>query len=301
MRLCSIDGCFKQARGKVGSWCEMHYYRNRRHGSPDVRLVNVITFKEATFEALTSDSAWLLGLLWSDGNVYKNSVSVVSMDEQLIRDAASVLCLSNGVYQRKDSKAWTIRFTSKKMVEDLARLGMTAAKSLTVGWPIGLSPELEWHFLRGVFDGDGCVSFRSKKRNACMIDWSSGSKRFVDSLIGFLNRMGCRPGLRVRHNSWGTDTYRVVISNRQGILLAMDGMYPSDHSFCLHRKRDALLEWSQKPKPKMGASIKPPRYCSICEKPHRGLGYCEAHYQRVKRYGSPYLIHDSHGKLISEN
>lgn len=32
--------------------------------------------------------------------------------------------------------------------------------------------------------------------------------------------------------------------------------------------------------------------CSVegCDKPHRGLGYCQAHYLRVRRYGDPHVM-----------
>lgn len=31
------------------------------------------------------------------------------------------------------------------------------------------------------------------------------------------------------------------------------------------------------------------RKCSICDNPHSGLGYCEKHYKRYKKYGDPYF------------
>ena len=30
------------------------------------------------------------------------------------------------------------------------------------------------------------------------------------------------------------------------------------------------------------------RTCTVCEKPHKALGYCEKHYQRFKKYGDPH-------------
>lgn len=28
----------------------------------------------------------------------------------------------------------------------------------------------------------------------------------------------------------------------------------------------------------------------ICGKPHKGLGYCDKHYQRFKKYGDPLMV-----------
>lgn len=39
-RLCDVDGCSKHPRSSGSPWCETHYYRNRRQGSPLVTLVD---------------------------------------------------------------------------------------------------------------------------------------------------------------------------------------------------------------------------------------------------------------------
>lgn len=38
-RLCSIDGCTRVARSRTAEWCEVHYYRNRRKGSPLAEVI----------------------------------------------------------------------------------------------------------------------------------------------------------------------------------------------------------------------------------------------------------------------
>lgn len=35
-KTCTVEDCVKPPRNKRGGYCEMHYYRIRRHGSPDV-------------------------------------------------------------------------------------------------------------------------------------------------------------------------------------------------------------------------------------------------------------------------
>lgn len=31
-------------------------------------------------------------------------------------------------------------------------------------------------------------------------------------------------------------------------------------------------------------------FCSVCGKPAKGLGYCDKHYQRFKKYGDPFMF-----------
>ena len=33
-----------------------------------------------------------------------------------------------------------------------------------------------------------------------------------------------------------------------------------------------------------------PHFCSVCGKPAKGLGYCDKHYQRFKKYGDPLMF-----------
>ena len=43
-----------------------------------------------------------------------------------------------------------------------------------------------------------------------------------------------------------------------------------------------------------------PKVCKICGAPMKGLGYCEKHYQRFKKYGDPLLWkRNQHTPLIS--
>ena len=43
------------------------------------------------------------------------------------------------------------------------------------------------------------------------------------------------------------------------------------------------------------------RSCVICGLPHKGLGYCEKHYQRFKKWGDPTVVKDNqHAPCRSE-
>ena len=47
--------------------------------------------------------------------------------------------------------------TAKKIFKDLIKLGVTPRKSLTLKFPTFLNEDLMRHFIRGYFDGDGCI------------------------------------------------------------------------------------------------------------------------------------------------
>ena len=89
---CCVEGCDINPRSSNGKWCEAHYYRNRRNGDPNKLFLCQYSLNENLYSYEWNDSnAWLLGILWSDGYIYNNSISVKSKDIQLIKCVKSVL------------------------------------------------------------------------------------------------------------------------------------------------------------------------------------------------------------------
>lgn len=69
---------------------------------------------------------------------------------------------------RLDPKLKRARFavSNKKLVSDLIKLGCVPCKSLILTFPnkeIFKTDDLVKHFIRGYFDGDGCISYSSNK------------------------------------------------------------------------------------------------------------------------------------------
>ena len=54
-----------------------------------------------------------------------------------------------------------LRMTSREMVNDLKALGLSQNKTYNLKWPDKIEKELIPHFVRGYFDGDGCVFYES--------------------------------------------------------------------------------------------------------------------------------------------
>jgi len=72
------------------------------------------------------------------------------------------------------------------MHSDLIDKGVTPRKSLTLKPPVGIPERLTRHWIRGYFDGDGCVHFREKRRRLVII--ISGTNyvlSFIQNSLGF--------------------------------------------------------------------------------------------------------------------
>lgn len=125
----------------------------------------------------TNDKAYILGLIFADGNLSKNNIeiSLKKDDKQILEDISKVI-YDNIYLKKRSGKIWfnkkqnkkykssaQYRFliTCKKTSIDLRNHGLIENKSLKIVMP-KLEIQFISHFIRGYFDGDGCL-FVSKK------------------------------------------------------------------------------------------------------------------------------------------
>ena len=127
----------------------------------------IYNFNQNFLSELNSpEKAYFLGLLYSDGCIHKNkdweSYNIMFGQSEINKDIVyKINNLLDSNYPitttLKGSKLfYRIDLKSKQMFEDLQRLGVEPNKSLTCTFP-DINEELLPHFIRGLFDGDGCV------------------------------------------------------------------------------------------------------------------------------------------------
>lgn len=120
----------------------------------------------------TEEKAYWLGFLYADGYVSekRNTVSLClkEMDVDHVKAFRNFLNLDNKPLHKKEKNnkyiEYEFSFSSLSCKNDLIALGCTPKKSLTLTFPRGKFDKLLYrHFIRGYFDGDGCISNVNKK------------------------------------------------------------------------------------------------------------------------------------------
>lgn len=121
----------------------------------------------------TSQKAYVLGFLWADGhNCISNNTVVTRLqagDRSILEKIKTCLQATHPVrdfsYLSKGKVRPYVIFSvvSRQISQDLLRLGMVPRKTYDSKWP-SIPLELERHFIRGYFDGDGCwyINYRSR-------------------------------------------------------------------------------------------------------------------------------------------
>ena len=143
----------------------------------------------------TEEKAYWLGFLYADGCVTNNSVelSVHIKDRNHLIKYSNFLKL-NSDYIKDVENISRVRVHNKHLSESLESKGCVKQKSLKLTFPkfnIFSKQSLIYDFIRGYFDGDGCIRIYKHKKGAtvCDIDFV-GTKNFLEGIRDFLGVKG---------------------------------------------------------------------------------------------------------------
>lgn len=170
-----------------------------KNGGKFNNLTEKYNFNEDYFEKIDSeDKAYFLGFIIADGTIGNkdNSIRIIQKEVGVLYEFKKYVEFEGPIYTRKDGNISYITISSSKMKSDLDKLGIYSNKTMLVNYP-DIPRNLENHFIRGVFDGDGCISIRTDKINNTQrgqFNICSGSYEFIkvyyDKLVDYCKLSG---------------------------------------------------------------------------------------------------------------
>jgi len=109
----------------------------------------------------TEQKAYWLGFIMADGCVIKGKYSRLldlTLKAEDRNHLQKFLDDINGNYRIEEEKnRYKVRIHSLDMILDLAKYGIVPRKAFVTKFPDRIPKKLWRHFIRGVFDGDGCL------------------------------------------------------------------------------------------------------------------------------------------------
>ena len=197
--------------------------------------------------------AYVLGLWWTDGYMYlkphgAHQIEIASNDRDHLEVVAQFVGANYTLRKvSKTSECYEVTFCSKEMYRDLEALGGTPRKSRTIGFP-DVPTELLPHFVRGVVDGDGTLSWNGDRP---IHQVYSGSPRFLNGLITAVEQGTGIPAPTPQANrenwtaKWSTVRAKCLVAwlyvNNPGLALARKAALAAQ-----------FLEWRPKRRPNQG-------------------------------------------------
>jgi hypothetical protein len=204
---------------------------------------------ENYFNKLTTDSAYLLGYIFADGNIHYSPstrgkyVKVTSTDKELVVMARRLLKSKHSIREEAQTEPqrklrYVLRIGSAMLFDSLVKQGVTERKSLTMKFP-KLRDDLLPSFIRGYFDGDGSIMLERGKgskgqviHKRLRVVFTSGSLKFLSVLAKHLQT---KLGLEKRYLYKGNKSFQIAYSTKNG-LLVLDYLYFDGSNLRLNRK-----------------------------------------------------------------
>ena len=220
-------------------------------------------YNEKYFEKIDSEhKAYWLGFLYADGYIepiyrkekikaFRIEIGLSEVDIEIlykfINDIESNVPITKreSIVGDKVYNTCRIRINNTKMCKDLMSLGCVNCKSLTLEFPNEtIVPEnLLNHFIRGYFDGDGCISYRESKcitndkeyNKKYIVSSIVGTYNFLDNLKNILNRYDVNFKFNKSSNCGKASEIRL---ERQYELLNFYNYIYNDATIYLNRKKE---------------------------------------------------------------
>ncbi len=175
--------------------------------------------------------AYVLGFFAADGSMIKNNrgahfIEFTITDRIVLKEIKEAVGSTHKIKKRdRNPGVWKpqyrLQIGSKEWFADLLQFGFIQNKSNTISFPDVPRPYLG-DFVRGYFDGDGCVYFkkhyakeRKKKIWVFTTIFTCGSRSFLEDLLTTLMGFGIKGG----HISKKNRGYDLVFSRYDSLAL----------------------------------------------------------------------------------
>lgn len=157
-------------------------------------MVRKYKINEKFFDTWSDEMAYVLGVIAADGCVAFNHGYVVSLgvavkDIAWLMDIKKIIDTDQPLYTHPRQLYVNLRMNSKYLVNQLISMGITPRKSKTLKFP-DVPEKYISHFIRGYFDGDGCIHFNPYGDNGVSLSCTiCGSENIIDNIQNIFNKV----------------------------------------------------------------------------------------------------------------
>ena len=200
------------------------------------------------FQSWAPDMAYVLGVVCADGCLVEHGngyhcLNITSKDVSWLEQLQQTLQAEQKIGRKR--RAYQLQIRNQTLYRSLLDLGLTPRKSKTLHLP-SVPSEVFPDFVRGYFDGDGCVMVWREKRWQCgwqlRTTFACGSSVFLE---GLRTRLSAEAGLGEGSLWFGTRAYCLQYTIEDSLRL-YDFMYRGGHStLCLVRKRERFERFNR--------------------------------------------------------
>jgi hypothetical protein len=206
-------------------------------------------YNEEFFEKIDCpEKAYILGWIASDGSINKNytrmGISLQEKDGEVLELFRGLINSNRPLWFRASQKAscqnsLCFFIDSSKICNDLKQIGITNNKSRSIEIPHCVRGSLIKYFLRGYFEGDGCLFFN---KNTTSLAFYTSSEKMADQIVFFCKEASSvefrkktikRQGYKI--------SYTIICSKRSDAIKFFEWLYSDMLHLSLFRKYQKFI------------------------------------------------------------
>lgn len=214
---------------------------------------------ENYFSVQSSNMAWLLGFLASDGSIRANSneikIGLASNDKEILEKIKKELGLATMVKEYINSQGYScvrLQWTCEQHKKDLATYGVIPAKTFCLKPPFKLERKYWIDYIRGYFDGDGSINLiqNSNHRGNGNLRWQvcSATKDILEFILNYFETEYDIPKVNIYESNRSKNPLYYIQYSSTATRKIHSILY-TNGSLYLQRKKDHFDEIVQSVKP----------------------------------------------------
>lgn len=203
----------------------------------------------------TPNKAYVLGLIYADGNnyIYRKkhclTISLQEDDYELLERVRQELEYEGSLrlsplHDKNPNykNHYILSIVDIHLCEQLKKIGVVERKSLVLEFPTFLRPDLIRHFVRGYFDGDGSnfYDYTNNKMIACV----TGTREFILSLSKILESIYVNHSIAHPKQSKDSNTYVLKTNANLSSFKFLSWIY-QDCDIKMQRKYQRYLDFCE--------------------------------------------------------
>lgn len=183
------------------------------------------------------EKAYILGLWYADGWNGNSAAHLTLQDKNILIRIKRLLCFNGKIskvkkYSSHHKQLWRLLICNKQFSKSLSNHGCTNRKTHSIRLP-KLPQELMRHFIRGYFDGDGCVNVRKRGKDPSVRvsivsngEFIKGLQRYITNILNHTTPA---------YQKSDSNTWALEINNKYAEIF-LDWIY-QDATIFIERKR----------------------------------------------------------------
>lgn len=200
----------------------------------------------------TEEKAYFLGLIMAGGSIdarvtkhgntsYILELCLHNKDRYILEKFKFVISADTEVVYKNNTNSSRISICCTDFCKNLINNGVAINKTSFEIIPSSIPENLKHHFVRGFFDGDGCITTNLIGRTRAKLHFVSGEKMMND-LRDFFESKGLNYSEKSLHKHKGANAYELETANLPNIAKAYDVLY-KDATVFLNRKKEKFDEF----------------------------------------------------------